>query len=659
MNAGAARHHVLLIGIDAYPKGKVLHGCVNDVDALEAIFLDRLAVPSAAIKKLVAPHAGANRPSRVSEDKPTTTNIRRALEDLTTNEVRPGDRVFIHYSGHGTQTFSSVSRAAQEALVPVDGLSGGELLFDHELNGILRRIAERTEDLTVMLDCCCSAGATRSALAPQSSAIRFCHVDDAVTSTRTMSTRTTSTRSAGYHSGLLSNIDPSDPGFLVAASAQSGEWANESNDAHGVRHGAFTAAFLDLLKSIPPDQLEALRWADIWLRLRSRVTTSFAGQHPCLLGRNERRIFGGPFRRQDAGIPITAENGAYHLHAGTLVGLGVGATVGVYGDDPPFFPTLHSLDDKKAQRGLLRVTSATLSSAHAVAIGNPPHLEAGSRGRLILPGAADKLIVALEPFDHQLAKYLEGEGGIRVVSRSEPGELEVEALIHWSPSGSWWLGDDIFGIDAPLVRGQTLDRLDILDALRHYARYHLPLRLVRRNRQDVDWLRLRVLDAESVKMLDPDELHDPALPEAEPDPERRFRYELVHRQPICFSVENRSPYPLSTNVLNCSASGRVEILGPTQLQIAPNRKQTFWLRGELGKPFPCSVSAGRDFNIERVVAVGTSSPNVDLSYLRVKESFAESMGARSRNARSDKADPSEFWTATSIAVKIVRHRDES
>lgn len=656
MNAEVVRHHVLLIGIDAYPKGPLLHGCVNDVDALESIFLDRLAVPPDAITKLVAPHANMPRRGPVPEDKPTAEKIRLALEGLTTDRVRPGDRVFIHYSGHGTQTFSSFSRAAREALVPVDGLVGGELLFDDELNGLLRRIAARTQDLTVILDCCCSAGATRSALATQASAIRFSPVDD-----KRLTEPVAHTRSAERHSGLLSNLDPSDPGFLVAASAQSGEWANESCNAQGVRHGAFTATLLDLLQAVPPGELASLRWVDIWHRLRSRITASFAGQHPCLLGRQERRIFGGPFHPQDAGFPITEVNGLYHLHAGTLIGLGVGAIVAVYGQEPKFFPKLHSPEDNAARRGFLRVTTATTSLAIASPLGKPPQLERASRGRLVQSGEADKLVVGLEPFHLQFAAYLENEGKFRVVSLSDHGDYEVEAMVHWSSNGTWWLGDELFGFDSPLAKGQTADRLELVDALRHYARYHLPLRLVRRDRQSQQWLRLRILDARSAQMLDPEEWHDPALPEADPDPERRFRYELVHGQSICFSVENRSPYPLCTNVINCSASGRVEILGPAQLQIAPHRKQTFWLHGDLGKPFPASVSAGRDFNIERVVAIGTAAPEIDLAYLRVKESFAEAMRSRNRNARSDsdKEEPSEFWTATSINVKIVRQRNES
>ena len=37
--------HVLLIGIDAYDGRGPLQGCVNDVDAVQGVLLDRLGVP--------------------------------------------------------------------------------------------------------------------------------------------------------------------------------------------------------------------------------------------------------------------------------------------------------------------------------------------------------------------------------------------------------------------------------------------------------------------------------------------------------------------------------------------------------------------------------------------------------------------------------------
>ena len=157
-----------------------------------------------------------------------------------------------------------------------------------------------------------------------------------------------------------------------------------------------------------------------------------------------------------------------------------------------------------------------------------------------------------------------------------------------------------------------------------------------------------------MQRISAEEYHDPPLPEAEPDAARRYRYHIADRQPVCFSVENRSSFPLSTNVINCSASGKVELLGPKQLEIAPKRRQAFWLRGHLGQPFPCSISDGRDFNIERLVVVGTASPHADLSYLQLKESFADAIKSGSRETLPEKDEPRDFWTAASVSVLITR-----
>ncbi|MDI1442459.1 caspase family protein [Polyangium sp. 6x1] len=645
------------MGIDAYERVEPLRGCVNDVDALEALFLDRLSVPAEAITKLVAPHPGSSRRSRVPEERATAERLRAALEVLAGDRVGAGDRVFIHYSGHGTQVSPRGTRTTREALVPVDALAGGSLLFDDEVNDVLRRIAARTGDLTVVLDCCCSAGATRSALRPEDSAIRFCPVDDDPDLLSPVSLR----GGGELDAGLLSSFDPSDPGFLVVASAQSSEPAHEGLDAGGIRHGAFTAALLDLLAREPDERIHALRWTDVWQALRARVTSSFPSQHPCLLGRRERRLFGGPFRRQDPGYPVSEIDGEYQIHAGALVGLGPGATVAIYGPTPEVFPPLHSPEDLGARRGLLRVESATLSSAMAVPVGGAFRVGEGARGRLVKPGKMDALVVGLDPFDDELARWLSAEGPFSVVPAEGRGERAWEVFVGRSPDGRRWIGDVVYGLDAagsegeaPLAWVPGEDRHALLRALLHYARYNLPLRLVRRCHDWPGILRMRVLDARNVGELAPEELADPPLPEAEPDPGRRYRYRVVDGEPVCFSVENRSSTPIFAQVINCAASGRVELLGQTQLEVAPWRRQAFWLRGHLGRAFSCRVSAGRSSNVDRLVVVGTTSPEVDFGYLRVKESFEEASRGARRDMLLDEEAPAERWTATMVAVEIVR-----
>ena len=54
----AGRYHVLLIGIDAYDGGGMLTGCVNDIDAIQRLLIDRVGVMPDRITRLAAPRTG-------------------------------------------------------------------------------------------------------------------------------------------------------------------------------------------------------------------------------------------------------------------------------------------------------------------------------------------------------------------------------------------------------------------------------------------------------------------------------------------------------------------------------------------------------------------------------------------------------------------------
>lgn len=96
----------------------------------------------------------------LSEDEiiePTGENIRKALNDLV-EDVSPGDILFIHYSGHGTQVPADKSDLAgadqeldnyDEALCPSDM----NLILDDDLKEIFRKIPKGV-NLTFVADCC-------------------------------------------------------------------------------------------------------------------------------------------------------------------------------------------------------------------------------------------------------------------------------------------------------------------------------------------------------------------------------------------------------------------------------------------------------------------------------------------------------------------------
>lgn len=644
------RHHVLLVGIDAYEALITpLHGCVNDVDAIEAILLDRLAIPAAAITKLASPHADHPRAPRLPEREATAANLRAALLALTTEGVSPGDRVLIYYAGHGTQLLSRRNRIAREALVPIDVHSGGDLLYDAELNDLLRRIALRTGDLNVILDCCCSAGATRALGDEDQSAVRFCKVDES----KIALPSALATRSNG-EPGLLGSLDPSDPGYLVVAACQANERAHEGRRRHGERHGAFTAALLDRIAAEPDHRLHDLRWADIWSSLRERVALSYPGQHPYLIGRAERRLFGGPFMPHDPGISVSRVGGEIRLAAGSMAGVSLGARLAVYGPTPEFFPPLRSAEDAAARLGVLEVTAATLASATARPLGAAIKLPEGARARVITPGEANALVVQLDPYDDDLAGWLAARARLRFVRAGE--EALVEAFVGMDAAGQRWIGDALFGPGAepPLATMTATDHEALLDGLMHYARYHLPLRLAARCRDLPGALRVCLLDAEGASSLTADEAQDPKLPELPADPEHRYRYRVEERQAICLVVENRSPERLYANLFNCATSGRVESLGPTQIELPPGRKHAFWRGGNLGAPFHCSIPDTRRGAVDRIVAIATTLPDVDLSFLRERRSFAETLRSRSRDLGPDEGEPRARWTASLVTLNITR-----
>src|ERR1700712_4451251 len=170
------RFHALLIGIDGYEQCP-LSGCVNDIDQVYAFLTDKLAVPPECIRRLDAPGAASTQSPVADEFLPRYDNLAAALRELAGEQVQRGDRVFIYYSGHGSYEKIPLAESYFEGLVPLDFEEKG-LLFDVELNRFLQDIADRSGDLTVILDCCHSAGATRDTAQADSTA-RFLPLDRA------------------------------------------------------------------------------------------------------------------------------------------------------------------------------------------------------------------------------------------------------------------------------------------------------------------------------------------------------------------------------------------------------------------------------------------------------------------------------------------------
>ena len=168
--------HVLLIGVDFYFPGQLpggtrypsLRGCVRDVGHMEA-FLKGAGIHPDAFLKLTATNtgvAGQARPPEPADAWPTYTNMIAAFERIIAT-VRRGDRVYVHYAGHGGRAATIVpakkgADGIDEALVPTDIHDpSAQYVRDVELAVLFRRLVDKGVRLSVVLDSCHSGGAAR------------------------------------------------------------------------------------------------------------------------------------------------------------------------------------------------------------------------------------------------------------------------------------------------------------------------------------------------------------------------------------------------------------------------------------------------------------------------------------------------------------------
>ena len=155
---GQRKGRALLIGIDRYRHVSPLVGTVNDARAMKAWLSSHLGFGDGDIRMLL-------------DGEATRDNILRSIEDWLIAGTRPGEDVFLYYSGHGFQQRDENADEADqldETLVPVDvtidagGVPRG-MIADDEVAVLMARLAGRR--VHVVIDACHSGTGDRLAIA--------------------------------------------------------------------------------------------------------------------------------------------------------------------------------------------------------------------------------------------------------------------------------------------------------------------------------------------------------------------------------------------------------------------------------------------------------------------------------------------------------------
>ena len=138
--------HALIIGISRYADAGTppLPGARIDKQSATQM-AQAMQVPQSNIQYL-------------QDEEATGNSIRKALQGMTAR-VQDGDRVFIHYSGHGTRYNDPAAGGCVEALLAYDGAN----ITNREMADLLKTITHKTDKLFVMYDACHSGGLVQNA----------------------------------------------------------------------------------------------------------------------------------------------------------------------------------------------------------------------------------------------------------------------------------------------------------------------------------------------------------------------------------------------------------------------------------------------------------------------------------------------------------------
>ncbi len=639
--------HALLIGIDGYAEAP-LAGCVNDIRDVQRFLIEDLGVSAATITTLLAPSSSAQTPDPAPElsapgPAPTYQNLVAALGSLTGAHVKSGDRVLIYYSGHGSFQKVNSAQAYFEGLVPIDYEDSG-LLFDLELNRLLQAIVQRGADLSVILDCCNSAGATRD-------------IDNKDPEWRSRNLRIGKAAPAAAerrlqtlsNGGGTSTSERTPSQYTVLCACHADEKATECRRPPriGRPHGLLTATLLEMLRNVRRDRgaeaLSSLRFAEIFPTLEARVFAENPKQRPQLLGPPERRIFGGPWQPRDLGYRVLRDQaGGYVLGSGMLAGLSRDARLAVYGPEPARFPQLGTRADLEARIGELTITA--LSPATAKAVPTPPgapfELPMGARARLLRPGELSYLRVsALDSVSASRRARLSALQAENAFVLLPPGEGGAELIVGQYPNGDLWLGDDICGPGEPyeptapgpmavMPRDWADDPLffdkGLAAAVRHYMQYAISLRVYRNGGFSLpsNAVSLRLIDVQGVP--EPSELTRQHFLRKESLRNAKGVYQVPDGAEVAIEVSNELNISLFANLFLCSLEGHVYELA-TDILVQGRSRVLFWYEGIDGQPFPLSLPDGHTWGIDRLVAIVTDQGGLDLKMLRQDASLYESI----------------------------------
>lgn len=324
----------VLIGINFYmTPSKPLKGCVRDVRIIEQ-YLKSTETPVHIDVLIASTPSDTN--SRHSIEKPglwpTYENVTSSLKRIT-DESKPGDFVYIHYSGHGTRKHPTCSEHGSKdtgdlALVLFHP-DGSRYLYGLELACQLKEMVNKGLLVTFVLDCCFSGSIVRHG-DRENTGIRTIPYDSTIDAAYSQESRTIighqvgsdTLRDAHKLPKWLVNPD----GYIVLAACGPHETAQELSFGKDTRSGALSYFLVRALTSLGRGTQIPIQ--SLYQHLRIKFHAHWPRQTPMRYGHRNLSFFGK--LRLEVGTAFTS---VFRRQVDDVLCLGAGLAHGVDKDD--------------------------------------------------------------------------------------------------------------------------------------------------------------------------------------------------------------------------------------------------------------------------------------------------------------------------------------
>jgi hypothetical protein len=562
--------YALLIGIDSYKPNRLyksLKGAVRDINLVEAFLKETLKIPAERIRKLVSPNQ-EDAPSLEAESaqtQPTYANIVRAFNQIT-ETAKPGEQVYIHYSGHGgraTTIYPFKQEPNDEGLVPMDigDTEGGRYLRDVEMATLLKRMTDQGLLVTMTLDSCHSGGATRG-----DAEIRSAGQTDTLQRSSTSLVAEPQELEQNWldltQNGAIGAAGlPQSRSYVLLAACRPNEYAYEYAVNGGTeRNGALTYWMIDTLTSAATTG-QPLTYKLLHDRINAQIQSKFTQQMPMIMGESDRLVFGSdnwttPFTVTLIKVISAAQ---VTLNAGQAQGLSKGTRFSIY----PFKTT--DFTNQKDQVAIVEITrvdasesTASVLTPEAGGIALNGKLEPGAPA--IMVSAPVDLIQRVRLTDNKVAGEQEHELPSSWVDRQQAALEQVRQAL----AGSGWVVEEQEGESAsyqvaidregnyeickniPIPNLRPLLSIDdptapkrVVDRLVHLAKYQAV--------ESLDNASSKLAQALEVEILTEDR-------QPFPDPQNLT---IKSEDIICLRLSNRGSQPLKVAALDITPTWEI------------------------------------------------------------------------------------------------------